>query len=207
MFEFKISSKNRREKRNKIGTEQDENKIALQSKVSGDRLLFRPASPQISSGKHIHAEASLSAQANAFEEEMLDTPDSSDSPIGIITSKHLEITVDPTPRSSPSESLSGKRERCSNESLLEKFNLDAVTKLVEAAIQHMLCNRGTNVRSGVTVLKSQVGPKLAEISPALFSPGYLQVQALCSQNDSNILIISRLFPNAVDLYLPLLDRF
>lgn len=50
-----------------------------------------------------------------------------------------------------------------------------LAKLVDAGLRTMLCGENIGLSSGVTLLTSNSGPRLAEISPALFKPAYLSV--------------------------------
>lgn len=50
-----------------------------------------------------------------------------------------------------------------------------LAKLVDAGLRTMLCGEKIDLLNGVTLLTGPSGPRLAEISPALFKPAYLSV--------------------------------
>ena len=50
-----------------------------------------------------------------------------------------------------------------------------LAKLVDAGLRTMLCGENIDLLNGVRLLTGPSGPRLAEISPALFKPAYLSV--------------------------------
>lgn len=57
----------------------------------------------------------------------------------------------------------------------EKIILADLVKLFDAGLRTMICGEKIKPLSGVTSSICQLGPKLTEISPAMFRPGYLPV--------------------------------
>ena len=72
-------------------------------------------------------------------------------------------------------SQSNKRNAEQNQSESTSLNLTASVKLVDAMIRQLIC--GSDLRLGTGIKSSQIleSPPLSEISPTLFSPGYLPV--------------------------------
>ena len=58
------------------------------------------------------------------------------------------------------------------------LDLEASAKLIDAALRTMICDNRTTLLPGVELKEKSSEPKLAEVLPALFSPGYLQVNRL-----------------------------
>lgn len=64
-------------------------------------------------------------------------------------------------------------------------------KLFDASLRYIICDKTFRVSPGIKLQERSHGPKLAEICPVLFSPGYLQVRELmspCSLADSNFFL-------------------
>lgn len=49
-------------------------------------------------------------------------------------------------------------------------------KLFDASLRYMICDKTIRTSPGIKLSERSHGPKLAEICPGLFSPGYLQVR-------------------------------
>ena len=49
-------------------------------------------------------------------------------------------------------------------------------KLFDASLRYMICDKTIRTSPGIKLSERSHGPKLAEICPGLFSPGYLQVK-------------------------------
>lgn len=57
------------------------------------------------------------------------------------------------------------------------FDFHTILKVVDVSIRTMICDRKFEKTPGVRLVKNSGGPKLADIAPTLFSPGYLEVRA------------------------------
>ena len=65
------------------------------------------------------------------------------------------------------------------------LSLSASAKLLDAALRTIICDDRTVLLPGVKLEEKTYGPKLAEILPAVFSPGYLQVTTLSFVHATN----------------------
>ena len=66
----------------------------------------------------------------------------------------------------------------------QEVNIEILVQMVDSSLRRMMSDNKP-VRSGGIVLSSDAGcPKLAAISPALFSPGYIKVQPIIKFHDS-----------------------
>ena len=62
-------------------------------------------------------------------------------------------------------------------------DLEELFKIVNASLQIMICNRRPAKAGGIVVSSDEGYPKLAALSPALFSPGYAQVSYTAEPKD------------------------
>ena len=75
-------------------------------------------------------------------------------------------------------------------STTQGLDLRASAKLIDAAIRTMICDERTTLLPGVRLQQKSSEPKLAETLPAVFSPGYLQVNRIGSVADKLPLLMS-----------------
>ncbi|MCJ1401719.1 hypothetical protein MMC11_004936 [Xylographa trunciseda] len=107
--------------------------------------------------------------------------------------RHQEIPIMPLPSSQASSAqlsqrpqpphMHKKRSRSFSSPL---FDLSAARGLIDVAFHAILSGRNVTDISTISQRKAVARPKLAEISPALFSPGYLQAMSCQSQSISHI---------------------
>lgn len=81
---------------------------------------------------------------------------------------------------SPPMKLPGKRAASDYFPNDEKIILADLVKLFDAGLRTMICGDKIQPFSGVTSSMCHSGPRLAQISPAIFRPGYLPVSILSS---------------------------
>ena len=70
-----------------------------------------------------------------------------------------------------------KRNSSDGHSSLPRFDPMSAVKLVDAALRALICDYDVTASAGIEVERDSTRQKLAAISPALFSPGYLQVRS------------------------------
>ena len=63
-----------------------------------------------------------------------------------------------------------------------KVDLDELFKIVDASLQIMICDRRPAKAVGIILSSDEGYPKLAALSPALFSPGYARVSYMADRN-------------------------
>ena len=83
--------------------------------------------------------------------------------------------------------LKSPRKRSGSGELLKSsfLGLSASAKLLDAAFRAIICDNRTVLLPGVKLEEKTSEPKLAEILPAVFSPGYLQVTILSFVDATN----------------------
>jgi len=82
------------------------------------------------------------------------------------------------------------RKRTKSDPIFQLPDFSTSLGLFDASIRYMICDRTFRISAGIKLQDRSAGPKLAEICPVLFSPGYLQVRgSICleSLDESNIL--------------------
>ncbi|MCJ1244334.1 hypothetical protein MMC30_001532 [Trapelia coarctata] len=73
--------------------------------------------------------------------------------------------------------LKASRKRTNSDATFKLPDFSASLKLFDASLRYMICNKTFRISPGVKLQDRSTGPKLGEICPALFSPGYLQVMS------------------------------
>ena len=77
----------------------------------------------------------------------------------------------------PSLGSSRKRQLPRSDTDIKGLSLFHSVKLVDAAIRTLIDDNRTYTAPGITLTCKTEGPKLAKISPALFSPGFMEVSS------------------------------
>ena len=70
--------------------------------------------------------------------------------------------------------------------VLPALDITTAAKLLDAALRTLIWDTKPRLSAGIKVSDISPGPKLAEISPALFSPGYLHVRPWSRANKSSL---------------------
>lgn len=69
-----------------------------------------------------------------------------------------------------------RRKRTESDPIVELPEFCISLKLFDASLRYMICDKTIRTSPGIKLSERSHGPKLAEICPGLFSPGYLQVR-------------------------------
>lgn len=96
---------------------------------------------------------------------------------------------DPTPRSAWVRNTTRKR-RADDEPLDAGLGLHELVQLTHVALRTLICDYKKRATAGIKCVSKSVGPRLSDIAPALFSPGYHNVSpksALVSSSTSLML--------------------
>ncbi len=86
--------------------------------------------------------------------------------------------------------------------------LTDLASLIDVGLRSMICDNMVHKSPNIKLLSNSGRPKLAEISPALFSPGYMQVSDFYSQSQEftarrpTLTLNHRHYPSETPFYLP-----
>ena len=122
-------------------------------------------------------EGHLGRYENSEDEEMLDDEATtvSDAQSSALQHPHpLLIDAYPTPPSSQTRKRSAEN-RINPVLPKTPINLRQMTSLLDSSLRGMICDSPLRTTSGIKSLANDKCYKLAGVSPALFSPGYLEV--------------------------------
>ena len=72
----------------------------------------------------------------------------------------------------------GKGKRNMSDTTLSSSDISASHQLIYIAIHKMICVKRIRKHPGIEAIAVSPGPKLADVAPAIFSPGYLKVRSL-----------------------------
>lgn len=158
----------------------NDDELLLQSDNDDNRTFISPSQPIpriVSLWDPETARAWSSSQPPVVTnfDEILDDEESDHA----LTTPNLPSTHSPfrePKKTQPQLDVKVNRKRAKSDPTSNLPDFSTSLKLFDASLRYMICDKTVRTSPGVRLQDRSTGPKLAEICPALFSPGYLQVR-------------------------------
>ena len=115
---------------------------------------------------------------------------------------YVASRVDGNSQSTPQQNHLGKGKRNMSDNTLSSSHISTSHRLIHTAINKMICGKRIRTPPGIKAVAVTPGPKLADVAPAIFSPGYRKVKGLAAFSILRLISETRLCLRGVVLYLP-----
>lgn len=103
----------------------------------------------------------------------------------VVSSDGMDIALEEDIRTSVRPKRRSNEEQTTRkDGAFDQLDLQTLMKLIDTALRTLICNNPTRTAAGIKTSADPSGPKLADISPALFSPGYLSVRVTFSRGST-----------------------